>query len=98
MKGNKILVVYENDAFILNTSPEDEKCVLLKLINVLAASVWNIFTLKSSIGHFFSTTLQLHNLLGEWAKELLKFLKDKASLLVCIWKNWEVLVSFWAMS
>jgi len=43
--------------------------------------------------HYFPTTLQLHNALGDCARELFKCSEYAASLLDCYEKYWEVLDS-----
>jgi len=60
-------------------------------IHTLAVGVRIICTLKACISNYLLTTLRLHDLPGNWARELFKTLKDATSLLVCIEKNWKVL-------
>jgi len=60
------------------------KCFLIPL-------VLGGLTFKSCVSHYFCATLQLHNSLGNWARELFKPSEDGASLLVWILKNWKVL-------
>jgi len=46
-----------------------------------------VFTSKTSMSHFFTVTLQHHNLPADCATELFKPSKDAASPLVCIDKK-----------